>query len=296
MAREGRVQYRAEDPCAHWPPAVRGRFPPRCVEMAAGSRSGWWRSGDGPPTFPRSGVVSLVERVLLACARPIDVACTGRPYLVVAPHPDDETLGCGATIARARHAGIPVHVVLVTDGSGHPPAFPDRALLVSLRRDETLAACGILGVPASHVVFLGFPDGQATAHAGRVAERLAELIGRIDPERVFGPSELDNHADHRAVAAALKGLARRGEVRGGIYCYPVWFWYPRFLLRAFCRGDFLRLRRTLAGPYLDLKKQAIAKHASQAGCLDPANAILMPEFLRRFLRPHEYFFEHRSRS
>jgi len=264
--------------------------------MAAGPRSGPLCSGDGPLTFPRSGVVRIVERLLLACARPSDVVCTGRPYLVVAPHPDDETLGCGATIARARHAGIPVHVVVVTDGSGHPPAFADKPRLVSLRRDETVAACGVLGVPASHVVFLGFPDGEARSHAGSVADRLGELIGRLDPERIFGPSELDNHADHRAVAAALRDLVQRGDVRGTMYSYPVWFWFPRFLLRAFLGGDFLRLRRIHAGRFLDLKKQAITSHASQAGALDPATAILTPEFLRRFLRPDEYFFAHRPRG
>ena len=264
--------------------------------MEAGRRSGAPRQDTGSFPLLRSAVVSILERLLLACARPITVTSTTRCFLVIAPHPDDETLGCGATIARARHAGIPVHVVVVTDGSGHPPAFADKAKLAALRRKETLNACGILGVPPSNVVFLAVPDGLAAAHVGDVAHQLAELIGRLDPVRIFAPCGLDNHADHRAVAAALRDLVRRGEIEAEIYSYPIWFWFPRFLLRAFLDGEFLRVRRIFASDFLDLKKRALMSHASQAGAIDPADAILTPEFLVRFLRPDEYFFTQSPRG
>ncbi|MEI6635588.1 MAG: PIG-L family deacetylase [Planctomycetota bacterium] len=259
--------------------------------MAAGCRSGPSRPPPGP--FPRSVVASILERLLLACARTLDVEHSRRPWLVVSPHPDDETLGCGCTIARARQAGIPVHVVVVTDGSGHPVHVADKGMLVALRRDETVNACGVLGVPASHVVFLGIPDGQAPANIANVAERLAEMVDRLDPDRIFAPSDLDNHSDHRAVAAAVRDLSRRGRGRAAVYDYPVWFWFPRYLVRAFLRGEFLLLRRVSSGACLDLKQRALACHASQAGAFDPADAILTPGFLWRFLRPYEYFFERR---
>ncbi len=262
--------------------------------MAVGGRSCPSRLPPGP--FPRSVVASILERLLLACARTLDVKNRGRPWLVVAPHPDDETLGCGCTIARARQAGIPVHVIIVTDGGGHPAHVTDKAMLIGLRRDEAVKACGVLGVPASHVVFLGVPDGQAPAHVAVITARLAEVIDRIDPECVFAPSHLDNHSDHRAVAAAVRDLVRRGPGRAAVYEYPVWFWFPRYLLRAFLFGDVLRLRRISSGTYRDLKQQALACHASQAGAFDPGDAILTPGFLWRFLRPHEYFFERRLRG
>ena len=262
--------------------------------MADDCRSGPSRPPGGP--FPRSVVASILERLLLACARTLDVEHRGRPWLVVAPHPDDETLGCGCTIARARQAGIPVHVVVVTDGGGHPAHVTDKAMLIGLRRDEAVNACGVLGVPASHVVFLGIPDGQAPAHVAVIARNLAEVIDRIDPECIFAPSPLDNHSDHRAVAAAVRDLVRREPGRAAVYEYPVWFWFPRYLLRAFLFGDFLRLRRISSGTCRDLKQRALACHASQAGAFDPADAILTPGFLWRFLRPHEYFFEHRLRG
>lgn len=262
--------------------------------MAAGCRSGPSRPPPGP--FPRSAVASILERLLLACGRTLDVEHGGRPWLVVAPHPDDETLGCGGTIARARQAGIPVHVVVVTDGRGHPAHVADKALLVALRRDEAVNACGVLGVPASHVAFLGVPDGQAPAHVAVIADRLAEMVDRLDPDRIFAPSDLDNHADHRAVAAAVRDLAHGGRGRAAVYGYPVWFWFPRYLVRAFLRGEFLRLRKVSCGAFSDVKRRALACHASQAGAFDPADAVLTPGFLWRFLRPHEYFFERRPRG
>jgi LmbE family N-acetylglucosaminyl deacetylase len=259
--------------------------------MAAGCRSGPSRPPAGRLPVPRAAVAWILERLLLACARTIDVENGGRPWLVVAPHPDDETLGCGATIARARRAGIPVHVVVVTDGSGHPPQVADKSMLVALRRDETLSACGMLGVPASHVVFLGVPDGRAADHADGVAAGLLEVIHGLDPDRILAPFDLDNHADHRAVAAAVRDLVRRGRVRGAVWGYPVWFRFPRFLLRALLRGDVLRLRRISTAGFLDLKQRALACHASQAGAFDPADAILTPAFQRGFLLPYEYFVE-----
>lgn len=262
------------------------------ITMAAGCRSGPSRPPPGP--FPSSVVTAILERLLLACARTLDVEYCGRPWLIVAPHPDDETLGCGCTIVRARQAGIPVHVVVVTDGGGHPAHMADKAMLVALRRDEAVNACGVLGVPASHVVFLGIPDGQAAANVAVVAERLAEVVDRLNPARIFAPIDLDNHADHRAVAAAVHDLVRGGRRRATVCGYPVWFWFPRYLVRAFLRGEFLRLRRVSTNTCLDLKQRALACHASQAEAFDPADAILTPGFLWRFLRPHEYFFERRD--
>lgn len=264
--------------------------------MRAGRSSGAPGSVTASVPFLRSGVVSILERLLLACARPMAVTHTEGCYLVIAPHPDDETLGCGATIARARTAGIPVHVVVVTDGSGHPKAVADKASLAAVRRRETLHACGVLGVPASHVEFFDIPDGLATAHVSDVADRLREVIGRLNPARIFSPFGLDNHADHRAVAAVVHDLVRQAAVTAELYQYPIWFWFPRFLLSALLRGEFLRIRRVSTSGFLDLKRRALASHASQAGAFDPTDAILTPEFLRRFLRPDEYFFEQSHRG
>src|SRR5436309_3449421 len=103
---------------------------------------------------PRLGVIH--RRVLTARARDITESTTHRSTLVIAPHPDDETLGCGATIARKTAAGTSVHVVVVADGSrGHATDdLADHSGLAARREAECRAALARLGVGADDVVFL----------------------------------------------------------------------------------------------------------------------------------------------
>ena len=110
-------------------------------------------------------------RLRLALSRVLDFALRLRSHeltvsrdtvtLILAPHQDDETLGCGGVIARKRNEGLPVDVVFITDGSashlGHPKFTPTEIGL--LRRREALAALAILGVETPAIYFLDEPDG-----------------------------------------------------------------------------------------------------------------------------------------
>jgi LmbE family N-acetylglucosaminyl deacetylase len=89
--------------------------------------------------------------------------------LIVAPHCDDETLACGGLTLAAKHAGLDVHVMIVTNGDGFYFAtmeqfhniFPKRSDYVKmgeLRQKESLSALSLLGVPNEEVTFLGYPD------------------------------------------------------------------------------------------------------------------------------------------
>lgn len=93
-------------------------------------------------------------------------AAQDQRVLIFAPHCDDETLGCGGVISRLVEEGVPVRVVMLTNGDGfhHPvsnlkqnPA--GHIELGRMRQKESLAALKKLGVPASSAVFLGYPDG-----------------------------------------------------------------------------------------------------------------------------------------
>lgn len=239
----------------------------------------------------RGPLTAVLAWFFVRFATPLAIENRGRPWLVVAPHPDDETLGCGATIARARDMGITVHVAVVTDGRGHPPGFPDPESLVAIRRGEALRACGILGVPASCVEFLGFVDGRAGSHVEAIRARLLAIIAEIDPDRIFVPSGIDNHADHRAVAAAIEGGLRHGAVQAKVLTYPMWFWFPRFLLRAFATGECFRLVGVATGPFLAAKAQALEEFQSQVGADAPRDALLDGLFARQRRAEREYFFE-----
>lgn len=145
--------------------------------------------------------------------------------MVLAPHPDDETIGCGATIARKRSSGTDVHVVAVADGhSSHPHSSvigPDE--LVSLRAAEFREACRRLGVEDDAVVLLGHPDDTLDGIRDELAIELERLIDEVDPDVVYLPSPLDWHPDHRGLNAAARAALRRGRPRR-VLEYPVWVW------------------------------------------------------------------------
>jgi len=239
----------------------------------------------------RGSLTSRLEQLFIWFARPLVLENRGRPCLVVAPHPDDETLGCGATIARVRAMGMDVHVAVVTDGRGHPPDFPDPDGLAELRRGETLRACKLLGVAASEVKFLGFHDGRAADSVEAIEERLFAIIMEINPDPIFVPFAIDNHADHRAVAVAAARALRRGGTRASVYAYPMWFWFPRFLFRGFTSGWVLRLAHVPTASFLPAKARALEEFHTQVDIFGPRDQLLSGLFARQRCAEQEYFFD-----
>lgn len=129
---------------------------------------------------------------------------TGKRVLVLAPHPDDETIGCGGALVLHRMAGDPVRVVFLTDGSkGMPDSCISAEQCVRERRKEALAACAVLGV--SDVVFWEYED-RKLCDARCSLRRLIEMIETWRPELMYVPSILEFHPDHR-MAACLIGDA-----------------------------------------------------------------------------------------
>jgi LmbE family N-acetylglucosaminyl deacetylase len=144
--------------------------------------------------------------------------------LVVAPHADDETLGCGGTIALRRSAGASVHVVFLTDGTlSHRGRIASRDLAV-LRRHEALAACGRLGVADGAVHFFRYPDGDLGTVLAPAAARLAALIDSVRPAHVLVTSVHDGTPDHVAAARIARGAAALAAHRPTLFEYPVWHW------------------------------------------------------------------------
>ena len=154
---------------------------------------------------------------LAACPLPTPLALLrqGR-VLVFAPHPDDETLGCGGTMALLRQNHCTVRVVVVTDGSG---AGTLPATAVSIRREETRAAMEVLGV--DDIVFLDEPDGSFRNHP-RFMREVTALLEKFEPDWIFLPSLLDYHRDHVAIGDALLQCWQcwRGSARA--FFYEIW--------------------------------------------------------------------------
>jgi LmbE family N-acetylglucosaminyl deacetylase len=228
------------------------------------------------------------------CARGIDVLEAQGPTLVIAPHPDDETLGVGATIARLRAAQKVVRIVVVTNGaaSGHSKIVQPKEL-AERRRREALDASLELGVSAAEVVFLDFPDQGTTEQSSAVEAALADQIRIFSPAQIFSPYGFDGHADHRAIAASVDRLCRAGIITCPVYEYPIWFWTWGALDHLLHPMKLARLRYVPTRGFIDFKIDAIVAHRSQLQPLtdEPGWFTFTPSMLTRFFRAYELFFE-----
>jgi LmbE family N-acetylglucosaminyl deacetylase len=136
--------------------------------------------------------------------------------VVVSPHPDDETLACGALIADLHARRYEVLVIAVTDGEG---SHPDVAQLAAIRRAEQVAALRRLGCHAAPVR-LGFPDARVAGRALQLQDQLLALVSEGDV--VLAPWSYDGHTDHDACGLAAEAVAERAGC--ALLEYPVWAW------------------------------------------------------------------------
>ncbi len=215
------------------------------------------------------------------------------PALILAPHPDDESLGTGGLIAMLAAAGRPPFVVFVTDGAGSHPgsaAYPP-ARLVTVREAEATEACAALGLGRDRLAFLRLPDTDAPMGGpafNRAVTTIADRCRAVHAAAILAPWEHDPHCDHLAThrmavtVAAQLGIAH--------WAYPVWGWTlaPNHVLpdQAY---DGVRID---IAPWLSRKRQAIAAHRSQyAGLItdDPAGFVLPADLLAIFDEPVETF-------
>src|SRR5687768_14495727 len=151
-----------------------------------------------------------------------------RRVLVISPHPDDESIGCGGTVRKHVTDGDEVHVVFLTSGEkgGHGRA---EARTLALREREGAAAQQILGV--RHIEFYREPDAALRVRPAAV-KRLADKLRGWQPHVVYVPHDREMHADHRAAVrllrAAMKGAAPNGAASNGatrpplVLMYEVW--------------------------------------------------------------------------
>lgn len=136
--------------------------------------------------------------------------------LVVAPHPDDETLGCGGTLALLRKNGCKVKVIFITDGAG-AGSLPEGA--VAVRRKEAIAALAVLGV--DDMVFLDEPDG-SFRNSPQFEQKIRAILDQFCPDWLFMPSVLDYHRDHVAIGQAIFSCWCRCQKAGRAFFYEIW--------------------------------------------------------------------------
>jgi len=123
-----------------------------------------------------------------------------RRVLVVAPHYDDEVLGCGGLLSQLVRGGASVRVTFLSDGSGGVEDVADRKAYAARRRAESEAALAALG--STDAVHLGLPDGELGQRLDAIMKALREELA-ASPDLVLAPSPLEVTGDHQASFAAL---------------------------------------------------------------------------------------------
>lgn len=144
--------------------------------------------------------------------------------LIIAPHPDDEVLGCGGLIARLVEKGHMPHVIVMTGGEGsHRGCCKiSEADIKVARRGLTRKALSILGVTEDHIHELDFPDGRISESCDAEIEKLRSLIVMLNPKTILVPHWGEGWPDHVNAAKIVKQMLV-DEVEVWEYC--VWMWY-----------------------------------------------------------------------
>jgi LmbE family N-acetylglucosaminyl deacetylase len=262
------------------------------------------------PQFRRTALclASVYRSLLRARARDFTDGVCRRSSLVLAPHPDDETLGCGVTIMRKIEAGQPVQVVIATDGRhSHHSARISASELAGIRQREAIDACRVLGLAADKVRFLEYEDQALLGGVAALTDQLRRIIVEIGPQEIYLPSAIDSNPDHRALNAAALAAIEQTAADVDVYEYPIWFWDPKawvdmdahplamawqLLTRPIRTLFTLRPIFVRSEDYLARKRAAFAAHRSQATNLTGEEdwAVMDQQTLNLLIREDELFF------
>lgn len=219
--------------------------------------------------------------------------------LVVAPHPDDESLGCGVLLQQAVAAGAAIKVVYLTDGENNP--WPQRCLSrrwrlnasdrqrwAKMRRMEAIAALKVLGVSAVDARFLGWPDQglceRLRAQSDLTLAQLRYLISAFGPTDIIAPDNADRHGDHKAAGAMLERLFSTDDPTfSGVRC---WTYIIHGRPRAFFR----------AAEVLPETSSEVRAKEHAIGCHETQLLLSRRRFLRYARRPESFRLHNRGAS
>lgn len=173
----------------------------------------------------------------------------GGPLLVIAPHPDDESIGPGGTLLRLKSRNVPICVVFLTDGSRDVE-------IAEMRRKEACHALELLGAKG---IFLGFPPDEIPLE--EASNALAKVVLDHEPSTLMLPFVLDDNDDHRRANQILLTMASFLKPNLNIWAYQVYTALPAN-------------RIVDITEFSELKSEAINCHVSQMQKRDWASFAL----------------------
>ena len=265
------------------------------LKVASAFTLGWSERPSGKQWL-RMACRRLVLLVLRARGRTMDFRTLGS-VVVIAPHPDDETFGCGGAVALLARAGVGLHLAVITDGSASHPDHPSmgRLELATLRRTECMKASESLGNPWRNIAFLGAPDGDLprldAERRDATGKRLVAVLRDAAAAVVLIPCRRDGSSEHEAAFKIAQEAIGASGMRVRLLEYPVWSWWnPLLLLVPALSAQ--RVWHVDISDVRELKSRAVACYASQLKPLPPDSTPALPSgFGDGFLGRDEFFLE-----
>jgi LmbE family N-acetylglucosaminyl deacetylase len=218
--------------------------------------------------------------------------------LVVAPHPDDESLGCGGLISLLAQNNSAFYILFVTDGSAshrNSKAWPPTRL-AALREQEACRALACLGIANAPRLFLRLPDANmpipGTPAWGGAVATVSDVLRNFKPDLILLPWRRDPHSDHRASWLLSQQALRKATLRPVTLEYAIWLDELGEVGDRPKHGEAEPVRVNV-GSALASKRAAIAAHASQTTDLiadDPEGFRLTPKTIGRLTQSTELFW------
>jgi N-acetylglucosamine malate deacetylase 1 len=232
--------------------------------------------------------------LLFGYAKPMEIS--NKSALIVSPHQDDETLGCGGVIALKRDRGVEVNVAFITDGAASHVWHPQYAQgeIAPVRQQESMEALGILGVQPENIHCLGYPDGQLrwieTDRQQKIIDQLSNLIQTTQPEEIYVTHQRDRSSDHEVAYELVERAIAASGSPAQLIQYPIWILWKPVLGRDLSLRELAGLRRLRISGVAVKKAQALKAYRSQYQPIADTTSTVLPKgFLWRFGLPYELF-------
>lgn len=250
----------------------------------------WSPNGPGTGCGVSATLQETWPAASLADAAPVDLTRVDR-LVVLSAHPTDETLGAGGLIRHLHGRGVPIEVVVGTNGEGSHPDSPTHSSerLWALRRDEVARAVGHLA-PSARLRRLGLPHGALSDYVPVLTDAARSAVGAAAERALIVAAWHDEgQSDHRAAAQAADLAAR--ATGATLIEFPVRAWRHATPDDPRLHPSRLAVLR-LTDAELIAKRRAVREHRSQISALSPAiqdRATVGTDLLDFFDRPYEIF-------
>jgi LmbE family N-acetylglucosaminyl deacetylase len=225
---------------------------------------------------------------------------TNGSVIVFAPHPDDETLGCGGTIAKRISEGYEVTVVVMTDGrfalkSEGVLSDPSPEEMKSIRKSEVQNASKTLGVKEQNLLCMDFEDSSLEANKDSAEAKVLDILEEKHPIEVYFTYSKDTNLDHRATNKIVHSAIAKLGVRVTKWEYSI---VQPYAVIDSLKDSFLNLftHNMLyvdISRFLDLKKAAFAEYRSQVSIISSKQkrTVIKSRLINMHMKNYEPFYK-----